>query len=552
MASTPDDGEPHSPATSPPDEATGLEDRNSNGPTSRLAKIVEWWKTRHQGTTPEERRRVIDSMFSTGGGTRTGRFWALQAFAIVIATMGMSANSAAVVIGAMLVAPLMTPIMAVATSLALGWPQRAVVPLFGAVLASAGSVALAFVLHMFVATPSITNEVLARTSPDLRDLFVALAAGAAGALGTAREDVSASLPGVAVAVALVPPLAAIGICLQMGQLDLASGAFLLFATNLVAIILAGIVVLLWCGFVPARLIQRGRVAVWSGATVTLLAVVVVGVPLTIRTVEAATIAENNRAVTEAVIGWLDGQPQMELIDLGVSETAVRVDVSGPAEPTDVAALTRRIETILSPDATTTVRWSVRSTAIDAEDEVEEPAGDDTPRDDDLEVIRSVVDSWAALEHGIDIAGVSIGDDTVVVDVVGERAPTTVGLLAESLRVAAGRALDAEVRFSERITVGTEPGVDRRSTIAAEAARALADVEVAVDAVRFREDTDGLVDQVVLDVSGENPPPDPAALVLDVLGVIDALDGFVEDPEVLIRFTERRILDLSGDGTDPAD
>jgi uncharacterized hydrophobic protein (TIGR00271 family) len=529
---------------------TGLEERGTDNDRSRLGKILDWWRTRHQGTTPEERRRVIDTMFTTGGGTRTGRFWALQAFAIVIATMGLSANSAAVVIGAMLVAPLMTPIMAVATSLALGWPQRAIVPLVGTLLASAGSVALAFVLHSLITTPSVTDEILARTSPDLRDLFIALAAGAAGALGTAREDVSASLPGVAVAVALVPPLATIGVCLQMGQMDLASGAFLLFATNLVAIVLAGILVLLWCGFVPARLIERGRVAVWSGAAVTLAALVVVGIPLTIRTVEAATIAENNRAVTEAVIGWLDRQPQLELVDLRISETVVRVDVSGPEEPTDVAALTRRIESLLSPDTATTVRWSIRSTAIDDDqpDEADPPA-DEATESDDLDVIRSIVDSWAAEEAGIDVAGVSVGDEKVVVDVVGERAPTTVGQLAESLQRATGRDIEAEVRFSQRITVGADPTLDRRSTIAAAVTRALGSSDLAVDAVRFRDDSDGLVREVVLDISGAEPPSEPATLVRVALEVIEDLDGFVDDPEIVIRFTERRVLDLSDPDAD---
>lgn len=438
----------------PPD--TGLEGREDDEPSTALGRIVEWWRTRHQGTTPEERRRVIDTMFTTGGGTKTGRFWALQALAMVIATMGMSANSAAVVIGAMLVAPLMIPIMAVATSLALGWPQRAIVPLIGVAAASAGSVVLAFAMHSLVAAPTVTEEILARTSPDLRDLFIALAAGAAGALGTAREDVSASLPGVAVAVALVPPLAAIGMCLEMGEIDLASGAFLLFATNLVAIVLAGILVLLWFGFVPARLLERGRVAVWGGATATLAALVVVGVPLTIRTVEAAEIAENNRAVTEAVIGWLDDQPQMELTDLSVSETRVRVEVSGPSEPVEVAGLSRRIQSILSDEARTTVRWSVGSTAGGDEDS-------------------------------------------------GER----------------------EL-------------VDRRSAIAA-AARQVSGDEVEVEAVRFGEADDGSTYEVVLDLAGEDPPEDPEALVLAVLEATAGLDGFVDDPEIVIRFTERRVL-----------
>ena len=531
--------------------ANGLEDRSRNEPERPWPlRVVRWWRTRHQGTTPEERRRVIDSLFSTGGGIRTGRFWALQAFAIVIATMGMSANSAAVVIGAMLVAPLMTPIMAVATALALGWPRRALVPLAGVVAAALGSIALAYVLTALVTTSTVTEEILARTSPDLRDLLVALAAGAAGALGTARQDVSASLPGVAVAVALVPPLAAIGACLQLGQMDLASGAFLLFATNLVAIVAAGILVLLWCGFVPARLIQRGRAAVWGGTAATVVLLVAVGIPLTIRTVEAAETAENNRAVTEAVLGWLAGQPDMDLTDLSIGETSVRVDVSGPEEPRDVSSLTRRIHSILGPDAQTTVRWSVQATTDGEDDTAERDSPDEEV--DDLAIVRSVVDAWAADEPGIDVAGLSVGDDVVVVDVVGERAPTSVGVLASELRHATGRPLEAEVRFSERVVIEDDPVLERRSTIAAEVARQLRGTDVAVDAVRFdgSDDDEDLVDTVVVDLSGASPPSDPADIVDAVLSVVSELDGFVDDPEVLLRFTERRILDLTSPAGGP--
>lgn len=530
----------------------GLEDRaRDDRPRAWPSRAARWWRTRHQGTTPEERRRVIDAMFSTGGGIRTGRFWALQAFAIVIATMGLSANSAAVVIGAMLVAPLMTPIMAVATALALGWPRRALVPLAGVVGAALGSVVLAFVLTALVTTSTVTDEILARTSPDLRDLLVALAAGAAGALGTARQDVSASLPGVAVAVALVPPLATIGACLQLGQLDLASGAFLLFATNLVAIVAAGILVLLWCGFVPARLIQRGRAAVWGGTAATAVLLVAVGIPLTIRTVEAAETAENNRAVTEAVLGWLGGQPELDLTDLSIGATTVRVDVSGPEEPQEVSSLTRRIRSILGPEAQTTVRWSVRATAeADTDDDTDtdpqRPPEDADEPTDDLAIVRSVVDAWAAEEPGIDVAGLSVGDDTVVVDVVGERAPTSVGVLAAELRRATGRQIEAEVRYSERIVVEDDPVTERRSAIAAELARTLRGSEIAVDAVRFDtgDDTDDdQVATVVVDLSGPEPPEDPGSLVDAVLDTVGGLDGFVDEPEVVLRFTERRILDL---------
>ncbi|MGY6500967.1 MAG: DUF389 domain-containing protein [Acidimicrobiales bacterium] len=542
-----------------PDSApatNGLEDRATDPPPGPLGRAVRWWKTRHRGTTPDHRRTVIDTMFATGGGIRTGRFWALQGFAIVIATMGLSADSAAVVIGAMLVAPLMTPIMAVATSLALGWPRRAVVPLVGVGLAAVGSIGLAWLLHSFIAAPPLTDEILARTSPDLRDLFIALAAGAAGALGTAREDVSSSLPGVAVAVALVPPLATVGVCLQLGRTDLAAGAFLLFATNLVAIVLASIVVLLWCGFVPARLIERGRAAVWGGAAVTVAALVAVGVPLTIRTVEAAEAAEASRAVTEAVISWMAGQPELELIDISVRDGAVRVDVTGPDEPTDVSALTRQVRGVLGEESTTTVRWSVRSTAEDEDADGDDPSPmPEGPEDDrdDLDLVRAIVDAWAAETPGIDVVGVSIGDETVVVDVVGERAPTTVAALAANLERQTGRSIQAEVRFSERIVVGSDPVVDRRSTIAAAVTRALAGEDVVVDGVRFVRDGDGPVTGVVVDLSGPTPPSDPADLADTVRATVEDLDGFVEtdDVDVVLRFSVREVLEWDAGGEEPA-
>jgi uncharacterized hydrophobic protein (TIGR00271 family) len=536
-------------ATGPPRDQ-GLEGRPPGNGRPPWWHPVRWWKTRHQGTTPEERRRVIDSLLSTAGGTSTGRFWAMQAFAVVIATMGMSANSAAVVIGAMLVAPLMTPIMAVATSLALGWPRKAIAPLLGTIAASAGSVGLAWALHSLVASATVTDEILSRTSPDLRDGLVALAAGAAGALGTARKDVSAALPGVAVAVALVPPLAAIGACIELGRADLASGAFLLFATNLVAIIFAGIVVLLWCGFVPARLLQRGRAAVWSGTVAVLVLLVAIGVPLTTRTLVAAENAEANRQVTEVVRDWLTPQPDLELSDLSVQGTVVRIDVLGPHEPVDVASMTRQVSSILGEGSTTTVRWSVRSTTDSSRPEpVDQPLQVDA-RDDEVATVRSVVDSWASEEAGIDVVGVSVGDHVVVVDVVGERAPTTVRALATALDRAVGRPIEAEVRFQQRVTLATDPAVDRRAAIAVAVSRVLAFSGIQVDAVRFGDSTTELVDEVVVDLSGPRPPDDPAAVADAVLRALAALDGFVDEPEITIRFTERRVIPWQTTTTGP--
>ena len=114
--------------------------------------------------------------------------------------------------------------------MALGAPLRR--SLLVLVLASVGAIALSWFVALFLRDGPLSSEVISRTSPDARDLIVALAAGAAGAYATARPDLSSSLPGVAIAVALVPPLGVVGITLEAGRSDLARGALLLYATNL--------------------------------------------------------------------------------------------------------------------------------------------------------------------------------------------------------------------------------------------------------------------------------------------------------------------------------
>ncbi len=152
------------------------------------------------------------------------RFGVMMALSIVVAVMGLSADSAAVVIGAMLLAPLMTPVMGVAAAVAMALPSLILRPLAYVASATVGGVFGSFVLGAVLSTGPLSAELLSRTSPDVRDLLVALAAGAAGAYAIVRPDVSASLPGVAVAVALVPPLASVGLALEAGRGDLARGA----------------------------------------------------------------------------------------------------------------------------------------------------------------------------------------------------------------------------------------------------------------------------------------------------------------------------------------
>jgi uncharacterized hydrophobic protein (TIGR00271 family) len=174
------------------------------------------------------------------------RFWALLIMASAIATFGLYADSVATVIGAMIVAPLMLPIMGLAFGIAIG-DRRAIgssllVSLGGIATAIAVGYVISFIMPN-VLDPTTNGQIMARTAPRLVDLLAALATGLAGAFAIGRKDVSDTLPGVAIAISLVPPLAVVGITLSVGNADLAAGALLLFVTNVTAILASGVVVM---------------------------------------------------------------------------------------------------------------------------------------------------------------------------------------------------------------------------------------------------------------------------------------------------------------------
>jgi uncharacterized hydrophobic protein (TIGR00271 family) len=174
-------------------------------------------------------------------------FFVLIVLSSVIATLGLLLNSAAVVIGAMLVAPLMSPILGFSLGMVLG--DVRLIRL--SIEAMFKGVALALVIAVLIGIVSpikeLTEEIMIRTQPTLLDLTVALASGMAGAYALSREEVSAALPGVAIAAALMPPLGVAGLGLSLGRPQVAGGAFLLFLANIAAISLAGVIVFILLG-----------------------------------------------------------------------------------------------------------------------------------------------------------------------------------------------------------------------------------------------------------------------------------------------------------------
>lgn len=172
-------------------------------------------------------------------------FGLMLGFSAAIAGLGLLQNSTAIVIGAMLVAPLMTPLIAAGLGLV-----QANLELFRKSMVSMGlgvlaSVAIAMVLGLLTPFWDLSLALVARGTPNLLDLFVAFFAGTAAAYAVSRPNLSGAMPGVAISAALVPPLATIGIAGVKGHFVLAAGALVLFVTNLVAIIL-GAAFIFWC------------------------------------------------------------------------------------------------------------------------------------------------------------------------------------------------------------------------------------------------------------------------------------------------------------------
>ncbi len=224
--------------------------------------------------SPEREKLILDDLEEAA--KLHAPFLVLVASSAVIATFGLLLDSPAVVIGAMLVAPLMTPIFSLSVALVRGRTALLRRALSTEAYGVGLSIGVAVVIGLIVPEPELTAEILARTQPTLFDLAVALAAGLAGAFAMVREEISPALPGVAIAVALLPPLATVGIGISMRRWDVAGGAFILFLANFVAIHLVGAGVFYLSGLVTHTVERNPLVLLRSfGVTLAVLAVMVV-------------------------------------------------------------------------------------------------------------------------------------------------------------------------------------------------------------------------------------------------------------------------------------
>ena len=262
-------------------------------------------------------------------------FFLLIILSCTIATFGLLSDSTAVIIGAMLVAPLMSPILGLSLSSVAGEQfmfRRSIIALvegvFLAIALSALITAFSYQLP-YELLNTLPDEVLSRTQPTPFDLIIALAGGAAAAYALAQPKISAALPGVAIATALMPPLCSIGIGIAVGAQNVVIGASLLFLTNFAAITFAGILIFAWLGFRPQHLENQWK-NMPRGALISALLVAIITIPLVIlsfRSVQEAALAKN---IQDTAVQYLEANlkdPQLVDLKYAVAVPSSEDDVS---------------------------------------------------------------------------------------------------------------------------------------------------------------------------------------------------------------------------------
>jgi len=276
------------------------------------------------GSVSPERRAVVLGDIEIGSQP-TATYYVLLSISELIAGFALIIGSDATLIGANVVAPLMTPIIGISLGLMRGdlrLLRTALVAEFGGALIA---VVLVYLLGLMPFWGDPTPSLLAQTKPTLIDLLVAALAGFAGVLAMIDERVSPALPGVAIATALNPPVAAIGLCLAFGAYRGAWGAFLLFFANVLAILAVAATLFLIAGFVTWAEIGslRGLARRFTPAAIGLLLVTAL---LTNYLVRMVRNIHTQRAITAVLDEELAHEPSTALVGVDFNRGKEGVEV----------------------------------------------------------------------------------------------------------------------------------------------------------------------------------------------------------------------------------
>lgn len=325
--------------------------QNQNASYKNRSFVEEWLSKLIPQLSRDQRINL--HQYLSGGTISSYDFISLIVLSTVIAALGLIQNSIAIIIGAMLVAPLMTPMLGAGLAIVQGNLML--------IRAAAASIGLGFFLSLVISylmgtlllSTGLSGEILARTKPNILDLFVALFSGIAAAYSTARPGLMGALPGVAIAAALVPPIASAGIALAAGLPSEAFGAASLFGINLVLIILASAGTLYCMGIRPSP--DKSNHRLWARRSIQVLVLIsfLISVPLGYQMFSGIT--EDYSHIRKNIRGVISANYSLENIKINQEEDGLvfSVELASPhhRSASEVSLLAAQFRKFLPLDAT---------------------------------------------------------------------------------------------------------------------------------------------------------------------------------------------------------
>ncbi len=322
----------------------------------------------------------------------------------LIALLGLLTNSVAVVIGAMLISPLMGPIFSLGLAFTMGdlvLSRRALRTIVSSILLT---VVVAALFTLLSPLKGVTQEILARTRPNVYDLLIAVFAGTAGALALCtRKNYLFTTTGVAVATAVIPPLSVVGYGLGTWQLGIAAGGFLLFFTNLVAIVISSDAVFYFYRFRGSMAAEsayplRRRLQIMGGV------LAVVSIPLAVTLVTDIRKVNLSRRTENVLKSQLNRQHHSRLTGVSIDSSGAKLTVLASVNTVaylDSAVRTRIEEQLAArigrPVVLELEQVIVRSGAVDPPFPLRQPAHTVAVQSETLATLREK--SMARLREG---------------------------------------------------------------------------------------------------------------------------------------------------------
>ncbi len=297
-------------------------------------------------TTPHNSvAHMREAVFFDGvtSNQKLSRFWILLVLSSIIAAAGVIADSTATVIGAMIVAPMLMPIQGVMLATVLGDKINLSRSILLVLTGAGAAIFIGYLLGFFIVNDVVAatnSQVAGRVNPRLIDLLAALGTGIVGSIALVRKDISDTLPGVAIAISLVPPLSVAGLTLESGAYRETFGALLLFGTNVAAILATGIIVMTW--YKVQKYVKRApgdaKPVTGKRAFIIIAAMMlIIGVPLTASTVSSSLDSIHESKIRTVAEQWAQ-DAGWELLVIKTTLDTVELTVTGSTEAPDIDAL----------------------------------------------------------------------------------------------------------------------------------------------------------------------------------------------------------------------